>query len=220
MSEIDVSYDGGSFDKDAQGWVEDLISVVQTGDELLVQRSGRAEVYGLGRRHPHAGFVELVSSAPHPWWVAFDLFAGRLVGGRAPTHRMLTRPPRPGPGLRDDPVAVLALLAGACAAATRAIYPASVVAPPGADVLRALLAGTNPSPRLDVVADPGPGLTLLAWRDAAGAFTGASARTSAEVGEPFAAASVRSAGELDLHAAAPTLERMDAAFAAFAALGL
>ncbi len=213
MEPIDVSYDGGYFDKDEQGWVADPIAVVQSGDDLLVQRAGRAEILGLGRRHPHAGFVELVPTERHSSWVLFDLVSGRLVGGRIPTARMLTRPAPL--GLRDDPVGVLAPLVAACAAATRALYPASVVAPPGADALARLLAGTDPGPQLVVHADPGPGVTLVVWRDATtGTFTGCSARTSVEGGEPYAGISLRSSGELDLHVGAPTLERMDAAFAA------
>jgi hypothetical protein len=212
---IDVSYDGGYFDKDEQGWVADPISVVQSGDELLVQRDGRAEIYRLGRRHPHAGFVELLSSERYPTWSLFDLASGRLVRRDSfPRSRMLTRP---GAGcLREDP-AVLARLVAACAAATRVLYPGSTVAPPGADALAHLLAGPGPSLRLDVPADPGPGIYLLVWRTPGGSLSGCSARSATEVGEPFAAVGLRSSGELDRHVCTPTLEGMDAAFAALEA---
>lgn len=211
MDPIDVSYDGGHFDKDEQGWVSDPISVVQTGDELLVQRGGRAERYRLGRRHPHAGLVELLSSERYPTWGLFDLVSGRLVRrDQPPTSRMLTRP---GPGPVDP--ALLASLLAACAAATRALYPGSTVAPPAPDALARLVADPAPSLRLDLPGDPG--VYLLVWRGPDGALRSCSARSATEVGAPFAAAGLRSSGELDLHVAAPTLEAMDAGFGALEA---
>ncbi len=215
---IDVEYDGGYFDKDEQGWVADPTRVVERDDLLEVHRAGHVTTFRLGRRYEHAGFVALepVSDA-HPWWVLFDLGSQRLVGGRLPTSRMRTLPP--GTRSLDDPTGAIGPLLEACVAGTRVVYPGSTVTAPPRDLVAATLASPDAQPRLDLPADPGPGAYLVVWRKD-GAISGCSTRSATEVGAPFVAVGLRSGGEVDLHVSAPTLEVMDAAFAAIAqALG-
>lgn len=203
---IDVEYDGGHFDKDEQGWIADPTRVVQRGDLLEVHRSGSVATFRLGRRYPHAGFVALEPvSETHPWWVLFDVHSQRLVGGRLPTTRMRTLP---GPRPLDDP-ALLASLLEACVAGARVVYPSSSVTAPPRSSVSALLA--SPDPRLDLPGDPGAYLVL--WRRD-GVLQGCSARTATPAGDPYVATGLRSTGELDLHVGAPSLDLLDAAFAA------
>ncbi len=213
---IDVEYDGGYFDKDEQGWRADPTRVVQREDLLDVERSGHVTTFRLGRRYPHAGFVVLEPvSDPHPWWVLFDLGAGRLVGGRVPTTRMRTRP---GPRSLDDPTAAIAPLLEGCVAGMRVVFPASAVRPPPRDAVRDLLSRPGDPPRLDLPADPGPGAYLAVWR-AQGALSGCTARSATPAGDPYVAVGLRSSGEVDLHVGVGErgLEVMDAAFAAIEA---
>lgn len=205
---IDVEYDGGHFDKDEQAWSPDPTRVVQRGDLLEVHRSGFVATFRLGRRYPHAGFVALEPvSETHPWWLLFDLLSRRLVGGRLPGTRMRTLP---GPRRLDDP-ALLASLLEACVAGARVVCPTTSLTAPPRDAVAALLASPDPQPRLELPGDPGAYLVL--WRRN-GALEGCSARTATPVGDPYVATGLRSTGELDLHVGAPSLEVMDAAFAA------
>ena len=215
MSEapIDVRYDGGHFDKDEQGWVEDWTRVVQVGPLLRVERAGTSALFRLGRRWPHAGFVELQAlNDRHPWWLAFDLVAQRLVGGRLPTSvsRAWSGSPRP----LAEPRAALGALLAACVAGTRELYPASSAATPAPEALAAVLAGPEADLRLDAPAAPGPGVYRLAWRREGPGIASASTRTASAVGEPFVAISQDAAGRVDLLVDGPGLEALDAAFAA------
>lgn len=213
---IDVSYDNGYFDKDEQGWVADPVRAVQQGDLLRIERGATVTTLRLGRRYPHAGLVLLEPiDDERSWWLAFDLRVGRLVEGRWPTLRSL---PWEGPPLplrsAGDPLAVLLSLVAASAAGTRALYPESVVAAPDRAALEAALLDTSKDLRLDVEAEPGPGVYLLAWRRGEPAPVAGSAERHAG-GVPYAAVGLDTAGRVDVQVGgASSLDQLEAAWAA------